>query len=178
MSTLDFSDVYQHSRLSLFSPNDQFIASVQRHRLIVRKVDNLEIVNTFACQDAIQKIEWSYDSKLVLCGCFKRSLVHVFLITDLNFKCRIHDPIASIVNAFWSPDSRHVVTVADFQLRYTVWSLKDRSGRYISYPKFSDEKGYSFSKDGTLLAVLRRENCKDILSIYSIPSWDLSFENN
>ncbi|KAL0217988.1 hypothetical protein RCL1_008836 [Eukaryota sp. TZLM3-RCL] len=165
---LEFSDTNSHN-FSVFSPDGLMIASAYRQRLVVRKCDTLEQVIVFPCQDHIQKIEWSPDSKLVLCGCFKRSLVSVVLISDPEWKCRIHDPLASIVNAYWAPDSRHIITVADFQLRLTVWSLISRSGQYIPFPKYSNQ-GVAFSPDGSMLAVLRREDSKDFLRVFSINS--------
>lgn len=34
----------------------------------------------------------------------------------------------------WSPDSRHVLTAADFNIRMTVWSLTDKSAVPIPMP--------------------------------------------
>ncbi|KAL0226438.1 hypothetical protein P9112_013762 [Eukaryota sp. TZLM1-RC] len=173
--SIHFSDAFSHTGQTFFSPNYEYIASANKNRLIIRNTLDMEVVHIFSCQDVIQKVSWSKDSKLVLCGCFKRSLVQVFLIADPEWKCRIHDPLASIVNCYWAPDSRHVITVADFQLRLTIWSLVNRSGRYISYPKFSD-KGICFNNDGTLMAVLRRENCKDSVRLYSVENWEQVLE--
>lgn len=44
------------------------------------------------------------------------------------------------------------MTVADFHIRMTIWSLISRSCVYISSPKFSD-KGFDFSPDGKLMAM-------------------------
>jgi len=53
----------------------------------------------------------------------------------------------------WSPDGCHVLLVADFQIRMTVWSLKARSAIYVRGPKHA-ERGLAFSPDGGRLAVV------------------------
>ena len=57
-----------------------------------------------------------------------------------------------VQTAVWSPDGCHIVLVADFQIRMTIWSLKRRSAIYVRGPKHAD-RGLRFSPDGTLLAV-------------------------
>ena len=52
----------------------------------------------------------------------------------------------------WSPDGCHVLLVADFQIRMTVWSLKARAAIYVRGPKHA-ERGLAFSPDGSRLAV-------------------------
>lgn len=59
----------------------------------------------------------------------------------------------------WTPDSRHYITVADFQLHATVWSLVDSAKYVIRSPKLAAE-GFSFTADGELLAVAERHDCK------------------
>jgi WD40 repeat protein len=71
----------------------------------------------------------------------------------------------------WSPDSRHVLTVADFQIHLTVWSLLDRSSKCIKNPKFT-HAGISFSSDGLHLAVAHRQDCKDFVGVYSCETWE------
>lgn len=59
----------------------------------------------------------------------------------------------------WAPDSRHFITVSDFQLHATVWSLMDGAKYIIRNPKLTAE-GFSFSADIELLAVAERHDCK------------------
>ena len=73
---------------------------------------------------------------------------------------------------YWSPDSRHVLTMSDFQLRITLWSLVSKSVAYIKHPKLS-QKGLDFSKDGKFMALAERRDCKDFISIFDCSSWQL-----
>lgn len=63
------------------------------------------------------------------------------------------------VYAKWAPSSRHLITVSDFQLHATVWSLQDSAKFIIRGPKLGAE-GFVFSPDGALLAVAERHECK------------------
>ena len=57
-----------------------------------------------------------------------------------------------VQTAVWSPDGCHILLVADFQIRMTIWSLKRRSAIYVRGPKHA-ERGLQFSADGKRLAV-------------------------
>ena len=59
---------------------------------------------------------------------------------------------AGAQSARWSPSGRHILIVADFQIRLTIWSLEDCTSVYVTGPKFP-EKGSAFSPDGQLLAL-------------------------
>lgn len=62
----------------------------------------------------------------------------------------------------WAPSSRHILTVSDFRLRMTMWSLTDKTVQYIPLPKFAD-KGIDFSFDGKHMALVLKpdENLLD-----------------
>ena len=74
--------------------------------------------------------------------------------------------------SYWAPDSRHVLTMSDFQLRITLWSLVSKSVAYIKYPKLA-QGGLDFSKDGKFMALAERRECKDYISIFDCSSWQL-----
>lgn len=52
-------------------------ASCVQYRLIVRDVNNLQILQLYTCLDQIQYIEWSSDSLFILCAMYKRGIVQV-----------------------------------------------------------------------------------------------------
>ena len=97
-------------------------------------------------------------------------MVQVWSVTDPTWHCKITEGIAGLVNAIWAPDGRHVLTVAEFQLHLTIWSLLDGSSQCIQQPKHSNA-GIKFSSDGSMLAVAHRKDCKDYVGIYSTESW-------
>jgi WD40 repeat protein len=74
--------------------------------------------------------------------------------------------------ARWAPDSRRVITISEFNIRMTIWSLIDRSTTYINYPKYSD-KGVSFTSNGYFMALAERKESKDYIGIYYVGDWTL-----
>ena len=65
-----------------------------------------------------------------------------------------------------------VVTVSDFNLRLSIWSLVNKSVRYIKFPKFA-ETGLDFSADGRFVAVLERREFVDYCGVYDCENWQL-----
>lgn len=149
-----------------------------------------------SCKDGIDGLEWSPDSQFVLCAMHKRQEVQIFAVgacrrdrrsrgrpltpvpsrgarcaaSDSTWTARISEGVvAGLVHARWAPDSRHVLTVADFQLHVSVWSLTSKTVYYIKNPKFASA-GQSFSRDGQYFAILTRESCRDYLSVYATSS--------
>lgn len=74
--------------------------------------------------------------------------------------------------ARWAPDSRRIITISEFNIRMTVWSLIDRSTAYINFPKFND-KGISFTSNGYFMALAERKESKDYIGIYYAGDWTL-----
>jgi hypothetical protein len=64
-------------------------------------------------------------------------------------------------------------SVADFNIRMTVWSLVNKSCTYIKAPKFAG-KGVSFSPDGKFMALAERRECKDYVSVFSTSAWTVA----
>ncbi|EDO38446.1 predicted protein [Nematostella vectensis] len=170
---MNFSELFKQSgQLCKLSPNGKFMATCVQYRLIIRDVKTLQILQLYTCLDNIQFIEWSSDSLYVLCAMFKRSLIQVWSLEKPDWTCKIDEGSAGLVAARWSPDGRHVLSTADFQIRITVWSLISKSVSYIRYPKHAYE-GLDFSKDGKYMALAERRNCKDFVSIFACDSWKL-----
>lgn len=61
-------------------------------------------------------------------------------------------------------------SVADFNIRLTVWSLVNKSSTYLKAPKFPS-KGLTFSPDGGFMALAERRECKDFVSVFSTAAW-------
>ena len=90
-----------------------------------------------APQDKINTIEWSCDSLYYACGMYKRGLVQLFSLEQADWEAKIDEGSAGLTHVRWSPDGRHVLTTADFQLRITVWSLVSQQVNYLKFPKFA-----------------------------------------
>lgn len=80
--------------------------------------------------------------------------------------------MAGLIWCWWTPDSRHLLTMADFTLQITLWSLVSKSISFIKYPKLH-QSGLNFTSDGRYMALAERRDCKDFLSIFDCSSWQL-----
>ncbi|XP_014667868.1 PREDICTED: WD repeat-containing protein WRAP73-like isoform X2 [Priapulus caudatus] len=170
---MNFSELFKQSNhLCGFSPNGKYLASAVQFRLVVRDVKSLQILQLFTCADTIQYIGWAPDSCFLVAGMFKRGIVQVWSIDNPEWTCKIDEGSAGLTEVQWSPDSRHLLTTADFHLRITVWSLVNKSVSYMKYPKKS-KPGLCFTHDGKYMALAERRDCKDVISIFVCSSWEL-----
>ena len=93
-------------------------------------------------------------------------------ISKSDWTCKIDEGVAGISHARWSPDSRHIITTSDFQLRLTVWSLVNTACVHVQWPKHAS-KGVSFTKDGKFAAIATRKDCKDYVNLLACHSWEI-----
>ncbi|CAF1213353.1 unnamed protein product [Rotaria sp. Silwood1] len=176
MNSMNFSELFKvTSRQCSFSPDGQYLACVNQYRLIIRSSTTLEIINLFACIDTIDTIEWSYDSRLILAGLIKRNAVQLFSLDNPEWKCKIDEGSAGLCQVHWAPDSRHILTTAQFHLRITVWSLTSKNVSYIKYPKKLSPNSYVFSLLKPYMALVERRNdSTDHISIFDYSSnWSM-----
>lgn len=159
--SVTFSPLYKHSNgLVHWSPDGKYLLVVKENRVTIRDPETLRLEHVFTSLDIIQHVEWSKDSKYILAAMYKRNTVQVFSIQDKTWACKITEGIGGLVYATWAPDSRHILTVADFQMFITIWSLVEKATSYtIRHPKLAKE-GLAFHSEGTLLAVAERHDCK------------------
>ncbi|KAK9144874.1 hypothetical protein Sjap_004777 [Stephania japonica] len=132
----------------------------------------LQVVQLFSCLDKISYIEWALDSEYILCGLYKKPLIQAWSLTQPEWTCKIDEGPAGIAYARWSPDSRHILTTTDFQLRLTVWSLVNTACVHVQWPKHNS-KGVSFTKDGRFAAICTRRDCKDYINLLSCHTWEI-----
>ena len=93
-------------------------------------------------------------------------------IEQSQWACKIDEGSTGLVACCWAPDSRHVITTSEFQLRMTLWSLSDKSVSYIKYPKLASG-GLDFTPDGECMALAERRDCKDFVSLFDCKQWKL-----
>ena len=89
-----------------------------------------------------------------------------------EWNCKIDEGSSRLIACYWSADSRHILTMSDFRLRLTLWSLVNKTVSYIKYPKLT-QGGLEFSPDGHCMALAERRECKDYLSIFDADKWNL-----
>lgn len=89
-----------------------------------------------------------------------------------SWTCKIDGGLAGVSWCWWSPDSRHLLTMAEFSLHLTLWSLVTKSVSLIKYPKLV-QAGLDFSPDGSFMALAERRECKDVVSVFECNGWQL-----
>ena len=139
-----FSDMVLGTN-TLISPCSKYLAIVSNSRLTIRDSETMGIIHIFPGVDTIDKVMFSPDSQYIMMCTFRRNTVQIFSLLDGDWRCRINEGVASIVNAQWTPDSRGVITESDFGIQLSVWSLVDSSSHYMLKPK---ESFYSNSTTG------------------------------
>ena len=147
---MEFSDPLA-GQLAAYSPDRRLLASAEGYRVVVREVESLAVAAVHSCLDSVEHLSWSPDSSRLLCCLFKRATVQVFCVSDSEWTCTIAEGPAGVVAARWSPDSRHILLTADFNVRLAVWSLVDQTCQYLRGPKHAN--CMDFSPDGTQLVV-------------------------
>lgn len=73
--------------------------------------------------DKITSFSWSSDSSLILAVLSSRSKVQVFDLTNPKWECTIDAGLVGVDQAFFSPDGRHIICAAEFNIVLTVFSL-------------------------------------------------------
>lgn len=173
------------SNLCQWSPNGRILAVLEsKCRLVLRDAASLDVQRTEVMvssgsgsspsEDNIDFILFSPDSQFILASDFKSGLTFVYKTgsdkESATWKAKISEGMAGITNIRWSPDSRHIIALAEFNIKLTVWSLVQKLVRYIKFPK--NETCVEFSADGQYLAVVERRDGKDCLSLFhSAKDW-------
>jgi len=132
-----------------------------------------------ACAHAMQvsRVEWSRDSKYVLCAMYKVGVVQVWDVDDPDWVCKIREGPAGLCYSQWSPEGRHILNTNEFNVRITVWGLALTPAGVVASlraPKFCD-RTLDFSNDISYLAVAERKNAKDYVQIYQCGTWVCAF---
>ncbi|CAH9098054.1 unnamed protein product [Cuscuta europaea] len=169
---MEFTEAYKQSGPSAFSPNARFLAVAVDYRLVIRDVLSMKVVQLFSCLDKITYIDWALDSQYILCGLYKKPMIQAWSLSQPEWTCKIDEGPAGISYARWSPDSRHILTTSEFQLRLTVWSLLNTACIHVQWPKHGS-KGVSFTKDGKFAAICTRRDCKDYVNLLSCQTWEI-----
>ncbi|XP_057778536.1 uncharacterized protein LOC130997287 [Salvia miltiorrhiza] len=169
---MEFTETFKQTGPCAFSPDARFLAVAVDYRLVIRDVHTLKVVQLFSCLDKITYIEWALDSEYILCGLYKRPMLQAWSLAQPEWTCKIDEGHAGISYARWSPDSRHILTTSEFQLRLTVWSLLNTACIHLQWPKHGS-KGVSFTKDGKFAAICTRRDCKDYVNLLSCHAWEI-----
>lgn len=169
---MNFSTPIKYTGISSYSPNTKYFLITRSTEIQIYETASLKFTQKFSFSDLLASVEWSPDSNLILVSFPKRSICEVKSLDNPDWICRIDEGVAGLASCRWSPDSRRIITVCDFNLRLTIWSLIDRSTSFINNPKFAN-KGMSFTSNGSFMALAERKDCKDYIGIYYVADWTL-----
>ncbi len=158
--------IYPHSKyLVAWSPDGRLLATCSKNRLTVRDPTSMQIEVYHSCAAAVEHLEWGADSDLLLCASYKQGVVEAFRVSNPNFSCSVSEGAAGISFAALSPDATHLLTITDFALSLSLWTLAD-PGKVWTVKKPKADVPPTFSPHGALLAVASRVGSNDQISLY------------
>jgi hypothetical protein len=95
---MDFSEAYRFSACPpVFSSNGKYVACAVDARCVVRDADSLTVCQIFSCQDKIDCLDWSPNSKHVLCSMHSRAIAQIWNIEEECWTCKIDEGPAGVV---------------------------------------------------------------------------------
>ena len=104
---------------------------------MIRDASDLQVIrsevlmfNTDAASVAVDKLAFSPDSEFVLVSSFKTGTTLVVRVLATDWKARITES-EEVTDVIFAPDSRHVLTFAQFNVKLTIWSLTERRVRSV-----------------------------------------------
>ncbi|XP_026299062.1 WD repeat-containing protein WRAP73 isoform X2 [Apis mellifera] len=127
----------------------------------------------FSKDDIIEYLEWSRNSEYILCANIKKAIIQVYSIHYPEWKYKLIEGSAGLESVNWSPDSKYILTLSDFNIQISIWSLENQSVIHIQNVKSFFHKLY-FSPNGDKLAVVVSIESKDNIEIYKTDIWKLN----
>ncbi|XP_076282253.1 WD repeat-containing protein WRAP73 isoform X2 [Lasioglossum baleicum] len=161
-----------NNQLCEFSPDGRFFAIVYQANLIVKSSKTTESIHSFVFTDIIEYLEWSRNSEYILCANIKKTIVQVYSIHYPEWQYKLVEGSAGLESITWSPDSKHILILSNFNIQISVWSLENRNVNYIQNMKSSFRNLY-FSPNGKKLAIVVSNEGDDTIEIYKTDTWKL-----
>ncbi|XP_023289539.1 WD repeat-containing protein WRAP73 isoform X2 [Orussus abietinus] len=170
----NFFRTNQH--LCSFSKDGSYLASAFQVNLMIKNTGTFDVFQSFVFADVIEYIEWSPDNEYVLCANFKKAVIQIFSILYPEWKCKLIEGSIGLERVLWAPDSKHFLSLSDFNIQLSIWSLEDKEVRHIQNLKSSVKKqtNLQFSPDGNHLATVITNDGLDYVGIYKTSNWKIS----
>ena len=167
---LTFSNKRKYSGNIAFSPDSKYFAISKGLELIIYDNKYLKPYQNCSFVDFIEDIQWSKNSKLILVGLYKRARCEIRSIENPKWYCSIDEGVKGMKYSLFSPDSLHILSICDHNIKLSIRSLVDKSLLYINFPKYA-RKGLSFSSKGNFIALAERNEAKDYIGVYFVNKW-------
>ena len=173
----EFSDAIPAVNAQL---SQKYVAHCSGTRLTVRDAETLEVEHVYQCLEKPDQVQFSPDGLYIACTLLTKGCVQCFSMDDKEWKCRINEGAAGLINVYWHPDSRGLITVSDFGVQLAMYSLTDASSSIITNPKqgigyvgggsttSAHQQLLSFSDCAKFLAVVHRIDLQDYIGVYSV----------
>ncbi|KAL0111798.1 hypothetical protein PUN28_013170 [Cardiocondyla obscurior] len=163
-----------NNRLCGFSRNGAYLAVAFQTNLLIKDAATLNTFQSFEFGDVIQLMKWSLNSEYILCANTKRAIVQVYSIHNPQWKCKLTEGSAGLQSVSWAQDSKHILSIADFNILISIWNLEEQTVSYIQNVKSSSFDELHFSPNGERLAIIITEEGQDVVAIYKTENWRLS----
>jgi len=172
---MDFSSPLASEGGTSWSPCGQLVATCSPPRITVWASPSLAVAAVLPCQqlEAVDKILFSPDSNLLLVAGYKAGIVLLYSLAEEEWRGRVTTGAGGLAGVAWGGDSKHVLTLGDWGVLLTVWSLASRSVQYIKTPKQWTCTAKLSNRDGKYNAVVERRECRDCLNIFTGSDWQL-----
>ena len=167
---LTFSNKRKYSGNIAFSPDSKYFAISKGLELIIYDNKYLKPYQNFSFVDFIEDIQWSKNSELILVGLYKRARCEIRSIENPKWYCSIDEGVKGMKYSLFSPDSLHILSICDHNIKLSIRSLVDKSLLYINFPKYA-RKGLSFSSKENFMALAERNEAKDYIGVYFVNKW-------
>jgi len=149
------------------------LASACGLRLTVWDAANLDVLQVFTTKEIIEFVEFSPDSNFILAANYKLGEVQLFsLDAEAEWIAKISEGLGGLSRVEWSADSKHVVTVTEFNVKISFWSLTNKSVSYIRNPKVLG-RCVHYNKDASYGLVVERQGCRDLVNVLTTDDWSL-----
>lgn len=162
-----------NNQLCDFSKDGTFFAIAYQSNLIIKSNKKFDTIHSFIFPDIIEYLEWSRNSEYILCANIKKAIIQVYSIHYPEWKYKLIEGSAGLESVNWSPDSKYILTLSDFNIQISIWSLENQSVIHIQNVKSFFHKLY-FSPNGDKLAVVVSIESKDNIEIYKTDIWKLN----
>ena len=156
-----------------FSPDGQFISTLSSNSTIqIRDCLTLQVMTIIECPANIDSFYWSPDSKLLLVLMKSLNSIQIYFVeqTKVNKNqltvayAGVSSGIIDVESVIWSPDSHCILIFGLYAASLYAWNIDNHTLKSLPFPK-NTKSSAAFSPDGKLVAVLSREDGRDVLII-------------
>ncbi|KZC05190.1 WD repeat-containing protein WRAP73 [Dufourea novaeangliae] len=150
----------------------RFFAFAYQENLITKNSKTFETIHSFVFPDIIEYLEWSRNSEYILCANIKKAIIEVYSIHYPECQFKLVEGSTGLESVTWSLDSKHILTLSDFNIQTSIWPLESQNVIHIQNVKSCYHKLH-FSPNGKKLALIIANEGEDAIEIYKTDTWKL-----